>query len=101
MMCERIRDSIAIEDYYVEKPEQLDKFLDDDLNPTPKNLRRVINSVDKHGDSYSLESVTGVIDAFMRINQISTGDPIVSHFSGLERHPCGKFGRVVGWEIAT
>ena len=99
MICERIRESIPEDDYYVEAPEQLDKFLDDDLNPTPKNLRRVINSVDKYGDQYSLESVTEVIDAFVTRNEISTGGPIVRHFSGLDRHPCGKFGRVVGWEI--
>jgi hypothetical protein len=99
MMCERIAASIGEDDYYVETPEQLEKFLDDDLIPTPRNLRRVIASVDKHGDTYSLESVTGVIDAFMRMNEISIGDPIVAHFSDLQRHPCGKFGRVVGWEI--
>ena len=101
MMCERIRASIEVgEDYFVERPEQLEKFLSDDLNPTPKNLRRVIASVDRNGDTYSLESVTGVIDAFMQINGISDGGPTVACFSGLERHPCGKFGRVVGWEIA-
>lgn len=100
MMCERILESIGSDDYFVESPDDLDKFLGDDLNPTPRNLRRVINSVDKHGDTYSLESVTGVIDAFLRINGISSGGPVVRHFSGLERHPCGKFGRVVGWEIS-
>jgi hypothetical protein len=35
----------------------------------------------------------------MSVNEITSGGPFVSHFSGLERHPCGKFGRVVGWEI--
>jgi len=100
MMCSRIQNSIGGDDYYVETPEQLEKFLEDDLIPTPRNLRRVISSVDKHGDSYSLESVTHVIDAFMKINGISSEDPFVSKFSDLERHPCGKFGRVVAWEIA-
>ncbi len=98
-LCERISNSIGENDYYVEYPEQLEKFLDDDLVPTPRNLRRVISSVCKYGDSYSLESVTKVIDAFLRVNSISSGDAKVSHFSGLERHPCGQFGRVVGWEI--
>ena len=99
MICQRIRDSIGLDDYYVEKPEQVDKFLGD-LNPTPKNLGRVIRSVGKHGDEYSLESVTSIIDAFMKTNEISSGGPVVSSFSDLERHPCGKFGRVVGWELA-
>ena len=98
-MCEKIVESIGNSEFYVENPEQLERFLDDDLNPTPRNLGRVISSVSKHGNSYSLDSVTGVIDAFLRINGISTGDPTVAHFSGLERHPCGQFGRVVGWEI--
>lgn len=98
-MCRLITDSIGISDYYVEEPDDLDTFLDSDLIPTPNNLRRVIKSVGKHGDLYNLESVTGVIDAFMRINGISTGDPVIAKFSGLERHPCGRMGRVVGWEI--
>ena len=98
-MCEKIIDSIGNSDYYVERPEQLDKFLHDDLVPTPKNLGRVIRSVDKHGDTYSLESVTEIIDAFMKINGIASNGPIVAKFSGLKRHPCGQFGRVVGWEI--
>lgn len=98
-MCENIVQSIGKNEFYVENPEHLEKFLDDDLIPTPRNLRRVLSSVSKHGDSYSLESVTGVIDAFLRINDIVTGEPIVVKFSGLERHPCGQFGRVVGWEI--
>ena len=59
----------------------------------------MIKSVSKHGNSYSLESVTKVINAFMSVNEITSGGPFISHFSGLERHPCGKFGRVVGWEI--
>ncbi len=40
-----------------------------------------------------------IIDAFMRINGIASKGPIVAKFSGLERHPCGQFGRVVGWEL--
>ena len=98
-MCEKIADSIGTSDFYVENPKERDKFLNDDLIPTPRNLGRVISSVSKHGDSYSLDSVTGVIDAFLRINRISSGEPVVANFSGLERHPCGRFGRVVGWEI--
>ena len=99
MICQKVRASIPEDDYYVETPEQLAKFLDDDLDPTPRNLKRVINSVDKHGDEYSLESVTEVIDSYINRNKTSTSRPIVRHFSGLSRHPCGKFGRVVGWEI--
>jgi hypothetical protein len=98
-MCQTIIDSIGNSEYYVENPEQLDKFLQDDLIPTPRNLGRVIRSVDKHGDVYSLESVTKIIDAFMRINGIASKGPIVATFSGLSRHPCGQFGRVVGWEL--
>ena len=98
-MCEKIAESIGNSEFYVENPEELEKFLNDDLIPTPRNLGRVISSVSKHGDSYSLDSVTGVIDAFLRINRISSGEPVVANFSGLERHPCGRFGRVVGWEI--
>lgn len=99
-LCEKIVESIGNSQYYVESPPDVDKFLEDDLIPTPRNLRRVISSVDKHGDTYSLDSVTEVIDAFMKINNISAGDPIVRSFEGLNRHPCGSFGRVVGWEIA-
>jgi len=77
----------------------LDVFLKKDLIPTPNNLGKVIRSVDKHGDSYSLESVTEIIDAFMKINGIATEKPTVAKFSGLNRHPCGQFGRVVGWEL--
>ncbi len=111
-MCEEIRKSIGSSTFYVEEPSDswfsenedgkiTNLFLEKDLNPTPSNLGRVIRSVDKHGDSYSLESVTNVIDAFLQINSLTTGGPIVSHFSGLERHPCGRFGRVVGWEIKS
>ena len=98
-LCSTIQDSIGGTDYYVETPKDIKKFLEDDLIPTPRNLRRVINSVDKHGDSYSLEAVTSVIDAFLKINGIANSEPIVAHFSGLNRHPCGQFGRVVGWEL--
>lgn len=100
MMCHRIQNLIGEDDYYVETPDEMEKFLEDDLIPTPRNLRRVIASVNKHGDTYSLDAVTRIINAFMKINDISSGEPVVAHFSSLERHPCGKFGRVVGWEIA-
>jgi hypothetical protein len=111
MICEKIRKSIGKSTYFVENPTDIwfsknaktgeitNQFLEKDLNPTPKNLGRVIRSVDNYGQSYSLEPVTEIIDAFMRINRISSSAPVVSHFSGLERHPCGQFGRVVGWEI--
>ena len=99
LICQRVIDSIGHTDYYVEAPENLDKFLNDDLIPTPNNLKRVIKSVDKYDDTYSLESVTKVIDAFLTVNNIASKGPFVSKFSDLERHPCGQFGRVVGWEI--
>lgn len=112
MVCEKVLQSIGKSTFYVEKPtdtwfskadEETGKvtnlFLEKDVKPIPKNLGKVIRSVDKYGQSYSLESVTEIIDAFMRINGISSSPPVVSKFSGLERHPCGQFGRVVGWEI--
>ena len=111
IMCEKIRESIGKSIFFIEKPtdlwfkedekngENINLVLKKDLNPMPKNLERVIKSVNKHGNSYSLDPVTEIIDAFMSINQISSGGPFTSHFSGLERHPCGGFGRVVGWEI--
>lgn len=98
-ICNKIRESIGENDYYVGLPENQNEFLKKDLDPISKNLGRVIKSVSKHGNSYSLESVTKVINAFMSVNEITSGGPFISHFSGLERHPCGKFGRVVGWEI--
>ena len=111
IMCQKIRESIGESTFYVEEPSNswfkknektghIDNlFLTKDLNPTPKNLGRVVRSENKHGSSYSLDSVTEVIDAFISMNEITSGGPYVSHFSGLERHPCAKFGRVVGWEI--
>ena len=111
IMCEKIRESIGKSTFYVEEPsdswfkedqktgEEVNLFLTKDLNPTPKNLGRVVRSENKYGSSYSLDSVTKVIDAFISMNEITSGGPYISHFSGLERHPCAKFGRVVGWEI--
>ena len=111
IICNKIRESIGKSTFYVEEPnkswfktdaktgKETNLFLTKDLNPTPKNIGRVVRSEHKHGRSYSLESVTEVIDAFIRLNQITIGGPYISHFSGLERHPCAEFGRVVGWEI--
>jgi hypothetical protein len=101
-ICKTVADSIGKTDYYIEAPDDPDKldiFLKTDLLPTPKKLGAVIRSVEKAGNSYSLDKVAKIINDFLQINRISTGEQEVSTFEGLERHPCAQFGRVVGWEI--
>ena len=83
----------------MELPENIDDFFHSDISPIARNLGRVIRSVNKHGNEYSLGPVTEVIDSYItKIEEIIDG-PKTSTFSGLKRHPCGEFGRVVGWEI--
>ena len=98
-VCIKIRESMGESDFYIEQPDELDLFYSKDMDPIPRNLGRVIRSVDVGGGTYSLEPMTEIIDSFLRIKGLSTGDPEVRTFDGLQRHPCGRFGRVVGWEI--
>ena len=99
LISKKITESLGKSTRYVDLPENIDDFFHSDIAPIAKNLGRVIRSVNKHGNEYSLGPVTDVIDSYItKIGQIVDG-PKTSKFSGLERHPCGEFGRVVGWEI--
>ena len=98
-ISKKITESLGNSNRYVELPENIDDFIHSDIVPIARNLGRVIRSVNKHGNEYSLGPVTGVIDSYItKIEEIIDG-PKTSTFSGLKRHPCGEFGRVVGWEI--
>lgn len=99
IISSKITESLGISNHYVELPSSIDESFHNDIAPIAKNLGRVIRSVNKHGNDYSLGPVTEVIDSYItKIEKIIDG-PITAKFSGLERHPCGEFGRVVGWEI--
>ena len=94
-----IVDSMGSTDYYVEMPEELDILLESDILPIPRNLGRVLRSVAKHGDTYGLGPITDVVDAYLKARGEAMSGPFTSTFEGLNRHPCARFGRVVGWEI--
>lgn len=99
IISNKITESLGISDHYVELPSSIDESFHSDIIPIAKNLGRVIRSVNKHGNDYSLGPVTEVIDSYItKIEKIIHG-PITAKFSGMDRHPCGEFGRVVGWEI--
>ena len=98
-MVHTIVDEMGVSERYVEMPEDLDELLRSDILPIPKNLGRVIRSAAKHGDDYTLEPITSVVDAYLKARNEAALGPITSHFKGLSRHPCARFGRVVGWEV--
>ena len=98
-MVHTIVDEMGVSERFVEMPEDLDELLRSDILPIPKNLGRVIRSVAKHGDEYTLGPITSVVDAYLKAKGEAALGPITSHFEGLSRHPCARFGRVVGWEI--